>query len=471
MKGLKRKLAIILILVFTLIMGISDYALGLLFNSNYNNYVESDLKRLYKASIEGISEYKLIIQSINADGTISYSINGPAIVFMSEKLDCTSVLYDLEGNIISQKTSENGSLDLKENYKEITSINEVKSGKSIVDISNFKDKSLGKVTYLISYEDKGQAILTLIKDYTNEFIAYQELRRKLEMILIGIFILLFTIMNIFISKIVDPIIKITKSLPKVVEPKVNPILINRNDEIGNLAQAFNDMVTRLKEKDKYQQEFFNNITHELKTPISNIYGFTQILLEDDFNDEEFRNQAIKKISNESKRMNSMVSDLLDISKHNSDLKQLNFQGLNIKIMIYESYYNFEDSLNNRNIDVVFEVDEINFQGNKYYINILINNLFSNACKYANENSNLYIFTVDKRDFLEVHFKSQGLEIPQSKKEEIFEPFVRLSKKGYKDKSSSGLGLYICKSITKAHGGDIKLYSKGNVSDFYFVVKK
>src|SRR5690606_28070688 len=113
------------------------------------------------------------------------------------------------------------------------------------------------------------------------------------------------------SKIVNPLILLKNKVSEVGKGSYpSKIDITSNDEVGVLVDSFNSMSEKLKKKDEQEKNIFRNITHELKSPITSISGYAQILSEDNFQDEEFKAIAIKRIVFEANRMNELVGTLL-----------------------------------------------------------------------------------------------------------------------------------------------------------------
>lgn len=216
------------------------------------------------------------------------------------------------------------------------------------------------------------------------------------------------------------------------------------------------MNNRLRIKGEQEKNIFRNITHELKTPLTNISGYAQILKGDDFNDKVFKENALDRIISESNRMHELVMSLLEISKQSSDLEEYSFQEVNIKNIINNLISLKSLQIKEKELNIITNIKSENIRGNKQYLRILFSNLIDNGIKYSYEKTNIIIETEEINDHLNFSILTKGKRVPYEFKDKIFEPFVKVEEKGFSSKNSNGLGLYICKNIVLGHRGNINL---------------
>lgn len=237
------------------------------------------------------------------------------------------------------------------------------------------------------------------------------------------------------------------------------------DEIGRLSSEFMNMKLKIKNQisiinsekektlrlEKDRKEFFNNVTHELKTPLTAISGYAQMLLDKKLEDPQFKERAIQRIYMESERMHELVLDLINVSKGVSfadeeknliDMSKLINEICDDMEIKAEKYFL---SLN-RDISTVFILG----QNNK--IRQLVINILDNAIKYSLGNEQIFIKTFIEDKFFVLQVTNKGEMISQEVYNNIFEPFVRGTKA--EESYSRGLGLYICSEIMKEHNGYI-----------------
>jgi len=291
-----------------------------------------------------------------------------------------------------------------------------------------------------------------------------------------------------ISKLITPIYVLTKDIKKVSEGNyTNTITIKGNDEISILSKEFVkmkmkikdqiDTITKEKEKvmklEKIRTQFFNNVTHELKTPLTGISCYAQILLDEFDSEDEFKNRAINRIYMESERLHNLVLDLIDISKGMS-ITEAESEEINMKKLLNEICDDMEIKACKHSLKLYRYIDNGYITGISNRVRQVLINIIDNAIKYSHINEDINITTSNKDGFYTIEVSNKGDMIPTEIHENIFEPFVRC--KNSRELHSNGLGLYICNEIIKKHNGVItinngeiitviiKIPSFGNISE-------
>ncbi|MGL5354226.1 MAG: HAMP domain-containing sensor histidine kinase, partial [Clostridium sp.] len=348
-----------------------------------------------------------------------------------------------------------------------------KENKTMLDIESKSGNVLGKLSYsLYGKDDKAIGVLVLIKDYSSEFSRNKSTKNLINIIVGVLFTIIFIAIYYLASTMVKPIIILKDKVSEVYKGKYpEKIEINSRDEIGVLINSFNLMSEKLKVKDMQEKNIFRNITHELKTPLTNISGYAQILREDDFNDEEFRKKSLDRIIFESKRMHELVISLLNVSKQSSDLEEYSFEEVNIKDIVEQIIEMQLPKVENKKLEFKVDTSEVIVKGNKQYLGILFSNLIDNGIKYSNIGTEIRINIGEDKKYSIFSILTEGKEIPIDMKEKIFEPFIKIEDKGFSSKDSHGLGLYICKSIIDGHNGFIDINLQGNETKFIVKIPK
>ena len=231
---------------------------------------------------------------------------------------------------------------------------------------------------------------------------------------------------------------------------IEDIEINTEDEISDLAKTYNLMKNELNNQDKTMREFFNNATHELKTPVTAISLYSQILRDKDIKDieEEFLIRATTRIALECEKMKGLVEKILETSKGsiNKSKSKLEFSLTNI---IREIIEDLEIRLKDKNLNIKEELEEIKFNGTLEDFEQVILNLLDNSIKYSASNE-IFINLYKENEQIILKIKNKCLEIPIDIRNRLFEPFIKYNsfKDISKEISSSGLGLYLCSEIAK-----------------------
>lgn len=252
-------------------------------------------------------------------------------------------------------------------------------------------------------------------------------------------------------------------------------------DITNKKKAENLIIEenkRLIELNKIKTEFISRASHELKTPITSIYGGSQILMEL-YKDQTCSDaiEFIELINRGGKRLKLLVDNLLDASRIDSDKLRLNLQSENITQIIRDSTIEIRYLAYKRNIIIEQHLPEtVNIVVDKIRIEQVITNLISNAIKNTPRKGIILLVLEDKPDSVLFKVKDSGIGLTEKEMDKLFRKFGKIERIGPKmdiDIEGSGLGLYISKEIIDLHGGNIWVESEGRNkgATFYFKLFK
>ncbi|MEM7104156.1 MAG: ATP-binding protein [Bacteroidota bacterium] len=274
-----------------------------------------------------------------------------------------------------------------------------------------------------------------------------------------------------------------KTIHKLKSPKENKLSqISLQDHIideveqevfdwaNNQAREIED----LKKLEAYRRDFIGNISHELKTPLFNIQGYLDTLVEGGLEDPQInRNFLIRAIKNV-ERLNNIVEDLDMISNIEAGELQLDIQKFDIRELSYEIFEELEISALDRNINLKIK-DGCDFpfvvEADRERIRQVLVNLISNSIKYGKQNGRTQIgfYNMDQNILIEV--SDDGLGIAKSHLPRLFERFYRVDKSRSREQGGTGLGLAIVKHLVEAHKQTINVRStEGLGSTFGFTLK-
>jgi len=237
------------------------------------------------------------------------------------------------------------------------------------------------------------------------------------------------------------------------------------DEIGILIKVYNNLMYQVNESQQKKDEFIGIASHELKTPLTSIKGYIELL-----NEMETRQPQklfIQKTRESTAKLEHLIVDLLDVSKINSGQLQLNIVELNMNELINESI----DSINagmrtEHTIKRTGSFENLVVKGDRQRMEQVLINLLSNAVKYSPPRSEIVVNSTLKDDQLVIEIKDFGNGIPEEDQAKIFERFYRARNTSVHI-SGFGLGLYICSDIIKRHQGKIWVESSNKGSSFFF----
>lgn len=249
-----------------------------------------------------------------------------------------------------------------------------------------------------------------------------------------------------------------------------PLLDIHKNKCGTLV-VFND-ITKLKEFELQRKEFVANVSHELRTPLTAIQGLSETLKEFPDLAQEKRAYFIDVIHTHSIRLESIIENLLTLSKieKETEIDEIDFANESITIAISNAIFLCKDKALNRNIRIILNNNEdISFVHNSALIEQAIINLLNNAIKYSNGNSEITI-TVSKQDnSVKISVADQGSGIPEEHLSRLFERFYRVDKARSRQLGGTGLGLSIVKHIALAHKGTINVTSEINKGSVFTLV--
>ena len=242
----------------------------------------------------------------------------------------------------------------------------------------------------------------------------------------------------------------------------------RDDELGELAASFNNMAENLQQTERQRREFIANISHELKTPMTTIAGYTDGILDGTIPPENER-QYLQIISDESRRLSRLVRRMLDVSQLQAMDPLREGKHFDICESMRRVLISMERKITDRNLDVDADIPEepILVLGDKDMITQVIYNLLENATKFAREGSTLYLGVTNIDGKARVTVRNVGETIPAEELPLLFERFHKSDKSRSEDKDGYGLGLYIVKTILEQHKEKISVTSEDGVTTFSF----
>ncbi len=247
----------------------------------------------------------------------------------------------------------------------------------------------------------------------------------------------------------------------------------RDDEVGELAAAFNAMADSLASSEARRREFISNVSHELKTPMTTIAGFSDGILDGTIPPEKERD-ALMVVSSETRRLSRLVRRMLDLSQlqaKEDDIITAQEQ-FDVSEVMCRVLVSLESKVNARHLDVDCQVpeDPVMVWGDPDGITQVCYNLLDNAIKFSSEGETLGVsVTANKNGKAYISVRNKGEPIPPDELELIFDRFHKSDRSRSVDKEGVGLGLYIVKTILNNHKENITVTSKDGLTEFIFTL--
>lgn len=239
---------------------------------------------------------------------------------------------------------------------------------------------------------------------------------------------------------------------------VSPVFYE--NKVTGAIVTFRD-ITNEKELEKRKNEFISIASHELKTPITTIKGYTEILKQRLLKKKDSQLiQYIDKINNQIDRLSNIITDLLDVSKIQSGKLKLQKEPVEINSLVSEIVEDMQ-KINSSHKIIIQKFPKKMILIDKYRISQVLINLISNAIKYSPKGQKVIISAKSQKDNIKLSVKDFGIGISSQDQSKIFERFFQTSPLSQPSFSGLGLGLYISSQIVKQHGGKISVESKIN----------
>ncbi len=261
---------------------------------------------------------------------------------------------------------------------------------------------------------------------------------------------------------------LTNPLNRVVEA-VNMVKEGYSDEsisvpdyteTVHIAEAFNQMLQRMRALDDSRQEFVANVSHELKTPMTSLKVLADSLLDQNDVPPELYREFMEDMASEIDRENRIITDLLALVKMDKKVQDLNIVSLNINELAELILKRLRPLARKRDIEVVFEsLRPVTAEVDEVKITLVLTNLVENAIKYNKEHGWVKVTLDADHQFFTLEVSDSGLGIPEESLTHIYERFYRVDKSHSREIGGTGLGLAIAKSAVLMHRGSITVTSE------------
>jgi len=265
-----------------------------------------------------------------------------------------------------------------------------------------------------------------------------------------------------------PVDRITRTAQKIGERNLSHrIEVHSEDELGRLALTLNQMIARLEDAFRHQQQFTADASHELRTPLSVIQAEATLALGKQRREKEYR-EALETISQEASYMSSIIDKLLFLARSDIRREQYNFEEVNLRELVIDLATSIEALAQEKGLEFeVGTVKDLVVRGDKDRLRQLLFNILENAIKYT-KTGKVSISAVQKDKMAVVVIADTGAGIPSQDLPHVFERFYRVDKTRSREEGGTGLGLAIAQEIAEAHGGKIEVESELNKGSTFSV---
>ncbi|OLE41474.1 MAG: hypothetical protein AUG16_00075 [Thaumarchaeota archaeon 13_1_20CM_2_39_20] len=453
---------------------------------NYNRHKEIAAEMVSLAKDLG---EKTLLVSIGEQGNATEAIKRDRTIFDAD-------LKKLEG--LPLDSQELGSYNIKqESLQQIPRANSdsirqldplweaIKAKLSFIESNPVISKEFGAA--LASLGNTRSALLDTTSSFVNEWnkLLDSRLNDRVEIVqaLLIVDIAVFVLVMLSIRKSLSPLVMMTKTIARIKEGFYGEkIEYSSKDEIGELAQTFNAMSSTIQKKEQEakkieiaKDEFLAMITHELKTPLVPIQGYSDILLGEHLGPlNKNQKDRLEVIRSSSATLLQLISDLLDAQKLELGQLRIKQSRNNLRDTIQKTIVSMEPQSVSDQISLVNNVTQdvhVNYDDER--IKQVLTNLIKNSLKACSAKIGKVEVSVEENPTEAiVSVRDNGMGIPSDAIDNIFKKFYQVDTSLTREKGGSGLGLSICKGIVEAHGGRIWVETKPNKgSTFSFSIPK
>ncbi|WP_229521387.1 sensor histidine kinase [Paenibacillus monticola] len=349
----------------------------------------------------------------------------------------------------------------------------INNGKPLIFEGNIQNALKGNYSYTVT--DNHMLYFAIpIQDmyYQNIFVFefvedisyFYDIMDKIRYILFvgaGGFLVLITLSSLFIARnTTKPIKYLLGATESFSKQQFQQVQLNRNDELGMLAAGLNRMGIQLSDYIQYQKQFVSNVSHELKTPLAAIRGFSQYLYESENEDEDLQ-KIYFHLVNESDRLTLLINELLMLSRFDkAGLEGIGMEKTDLSKLTDQVAADMRAKAENKDIELDIKPGKPAFvYVNQILMSHAIANILDNAIKYSNPNTQIRIETFIRQNEAFIQISDQGIGIDEDEIARVQERFYRA--RNSNTAKGSGLGLPMCKEIAEKFNGHLSIESKIN----------
>ena len=288
-------------------------------------------------------------------------------------------------------------------------------------------------------------------------------------------ILLSIIISYYLSiKLSKPIVNITNKAKKVADGNYN-VKFESSDilEINDLSSTLNYLEEEVSKTDEYRRDLMANVSHDLKTPLTMIKAYAEMVRDINYKDEEKRNNSLNVIIDETDRLNILVNDILELSTLQSNINTLNKEKFDLVFELNNILKRYEIIKETEQYEFIVKTPKkVLIEADKKRINQVLYNLINNAINYTGKDKKIYITIEDNKKYYHIEIKDTGKGISKEDLNNIWDKYYKNEKNHKRNVVGTGLGLSIVKNILESHNykyGVESTINKGSI--FYFDIPK
>ena len=261
---------------------------------------------------------------------------------------------------------------------------------------------------------------------------------------------------IFINSVVEPVAVVTEAAKRISAGSYGfQIQKKYSDELGELVENINDMSLKIGQNEKMKSEFISSVSHELRTPLTAINGWGETILEDPTGDPRQLRRGIRIILNESRRLSTMVEELLEFSKMEDGRFTLRIEEMDLQAELEDAIFTYRELFRQEGIELEYDVGEEllpPISGDPERLTQVFCNVLDNAAKHGGAGGRIQVSIFQEGNEQVVRVRDFGPGIPEAELPYVKQKFY----KGTSKARGSGIGLAVCDEIINLHGGSFEI---------------
>jgi len=387
---------------------------------------------------------------------------------LAEKLNLRITVVDPSGKVLADSGNEPATMEDHGDRLEVVEALDTGFGQS----TRFSDTLNCSMKYVAVRVSRGDDPLGIVRFALPLSQVQLEIRTIYRVVLFGAIAAVAIALTVayFVSRsITRPIMQMKETAERIAKGDFTPrVRIRSKDELGKLADSLNTMADELQQKmedlrrmDRIRTDFVANVSHELKTPLTLIKGYTETLQGEVIGGEARAGRFVSIIKEHADRLGNIVDDLLSLSELESSKDYIDKTQFDLKKLADDISLGFGQSLANKKQTLAVETrgEDFTINADRDKIEQVLVNLLDNAIKYTGESGRIELSMVERGREVRLAVRDDGIGIAKKHLGRIFERFYRADKARSRELGGTGLGLSIAKHIVLAHKGTITIESE------------
>ncbi len=437
-----QKIYIMTLLLFLPVLNVGLF-MGARMIFNYNmetltSQVSDEIHLLSHAIVNEIEQNYTSKEQLNDD--IVYAVSGNYVQYVRSK-DANAVL---EIHYVGEKT------DLHMGVQNIM----------IVDNGHYPEMRAFELLEA-PYESYQLYYYKPLDDFYN---LWQSLKIVFAIISLCCSVVLAAVLYMLLYEMTTPLQKLNESVKLIQNgEKWKPVPVQGKDDIADLTRSFNEMgaeidaqLSRLQKESLIKQQLVDDLAHEMRTPLTAIYGYAEYLQKAPYTEEELYD-ALEYIMSESKRLTRMGQELLTLAIYRED--EGNTELISTEELCKDISNMLETTLQEKRLKFVRKVKSVCFEGDRDMLISLLRNLIENAARASESGSHIWLNMSKFKEFVKIQVKDEGIGMEEHELERITDAFYRVDKARSRSNGGAGIGLNLCDLIVKKHAGTMHFESK------------